>query len=80
LGSDKMEVSKFNIYPNPATNFITIDSEIKVDKYQIFSINGQKLMEGSETNKINISGLNSGMYFIKFEIDYKSYVSKIIKK
>lgn len=80
LGIDKLEVSKFNIYPNPVTNFINIDSEIKVDKYQIFSINGQKLMEGFEINEINISGLNSGFYFIKFEIDNKSYVSKIIKK
>lgn len=80
LGIDKLEVSKFNIYPNPAINFINIDSEIKVEKYQIFSISGQKLMEGFEINKINISELNSGLYFIKFEIDNKSYVSKIIKK
>ncbi|TCN60011.1 right-handed parallel beta-helix repeat-containing protein [Flavobacterium circumlabens] len=80
LGIDEMEISKFSIYPNPATNFITIDSEIPVEKYQIFNGSGQKLMEGSERNKINISELGAGMYFIKFQIENKNYVSKIIKR
>ncbi|TEB41527.1 T9SS C-terminal target domain-containing protein, partial [Flavobacterium circumlabens] len=80
LGIDKMEISKFSIYPNPATNFITIDTEIPVEKYQIFTISGQKLMEGADKNKINIAELNPGMYFIKFQIENKSYVSKIIKR
>lgn len=76
--ADKIEISKFNIYPNPATNFINIDTEITVDNYQIFSINGQNLWKVK--NKINISELNSGIYFIKFEIENKNYVSKIIKR
>jgi hypothetical protein len=77
---DKTETSKFNIYPNPATNFINIDSDITVDKYEMFSINGQKVLEGFGKNKINISELNSGIYFIKFEMDNKSYTFKIIKR
>jgi hypothetical protein len=77
---DQIEVSTFSVYPNPATNFINIDSEMKVDKYEIFTIIGQKVMEGFDKNKINISELPSGMYFIKFEIESKSFVSKIIKK
>ena len=80
LGIDEMEISKFSIYPNPATNFITIDSEIPVGKYQIFNGSGQKLMEGSERNKINISELSAGIYFIKFQIENKNYVSKLIKR
>lgn len=77
---DKIEIATFNVYPNPATNFIYIDSEMKVDKYEIFNISGQKVIEGFDKNKINISELTSGMYFIKFEIEGKSYGSKIIKK
>ncbi len=59
---------KVNIYPNPASNFITIQT-LKKEKLlvEIYSSLGEKVMSnkivGSETLPIN--NLSSGIYFIK---------------
>ena len=68
-----------NIYPNPAQNFISINSQI--EKIEIFKINGLKVSEVvSPRNKINISHLFKGIYMIKF-IDNNGVISfnKLIK-
>ena len=78
LGVAENKKNGFNIYPNPTSNFITIDTELPIKKCEILSLNGQKILENS-SNKIDLSALNSGMYIIKIEIDNKIYFNKIIK-
>jgi Secretion system C-terminal sorting domain/Right handed beta helix region len=78
LGIVENEINTFKIYPNPTSNFITIDSEFPINKIEVFNINGQKVSENAK-NKIDLSELNSGIYLIKFEIDGKNYFKKIIK-
>ncbi len=80
LGIEKKEINSFSIYPNPTSNFININSEIPVNKIEIFNINGQKLMEEFDNKTIEVTELKSGLYFIKFEIENKKYIKKVIKK
>jgi Secretion system C-terminal sorting domain/Right handed beta helix region len=70
----------FKLYPNPATDFVSIVSEKPVGNYQISNTIGQKIMVNSYKDKIDISSLKSGLYFINFEIDNTLYTQKIIKK
>ncbi len=79
LGLEEKTITSFTIYPNPTSNFVTINSELPVDNYTIFSNNGQKLLEG-KNNTIDLTSLPSGLYLIQFEIDSKNYVGKIIKE
>jgi len=77
-----------NAYPNPANNYYTIDISGDYDNiifYEIYSITGSLLQSGNinnnSTNKLNISDLNSGIYFIKlFDEDNIIYNNKLIKK
>lgn len=72
-----------NLYPNPANEFITIETD-KPDEniYMIANINGQMVISGKikkKTFKIDISELKSGTYFIKLDKeDGKSETSKFI--
>ena len=64
--SDKLE---FSLYPNPASNFITIETDnnyFNQYRYVIFDIYGHTYSnkEFSEST-IDISGLSSGIYFIR---------------
>lgn len=68
----------FTIYPNPTSDFITIDTQFPVQKIEIYNLNGQKLIENF-TNRINTSALKAGLYLMKFEIENKIYFRKIIK-
>lgn len=55
-------------YPNPASNFITISGLTNKQEYLIYSILGTKISNGivSNNEKIEISNLSNGLYFLKF--------------
>lgn len=54
------------LYPNPATNHITLDCDLK--KLEILDIKGSKIFAGEELRKgssIDITGYESGIYLVK---------------
>ncbi|WP_298537125.1 T9SS type A sorting domain-containing protein [uncultured Algibacter sp.] len=66
------------IYPNPAQNFIHIDSREPIKEVKIYSINGS-LIKNTINSRINISNLPSGLYFIDVLINTKIVRKKFIK-
>ncbi len=70
-----------DIYPNPALNKININSNGATYQMSIFDVSGSIVMNivlNGKTNTIDISTLNSGIYFIQF-IDTKT-ANRITKK
>jgi hypothetical protein len=70
-----------NVYPNPTNGLINLNFTNNVS-FDIFSING-KLINGYTNfrdNRLDLSYLQNGVYFIQFHIDDKIIVKKIIKK
>ncbi len=71
--------NKFEIFPNPSTDLLTIKSNIKKElNFEIFSSFGRIVMTGNLNNNdvINLSKLEPQVYILK--IDGNSY--KLIKK
>jgi hypothetical protein len=63
--SDKISIT---LYPNPAQNFISIDTEFKSNKISIANTQGQEvLMLKGQPTKIDVSSLHRGQYFIRLE-------------
>lgn len=56
----------FSIMPNPALDIIYLDIDNGV-YYQIFDINGKLLIADKYYNQIEVSELNSGIYFLSVE-------------
>ena len=70
----------FSVYPTPTKNILNIKSKTEITKIEIYSKLGQKIKEIME-NKINISNLTQGLYFVKVEdINGNFGVKKIMKK
>ncbi len=73
----------FSVYPNPSTDFLTIDLGIINGKQQIqiFNSTGEliKQDELSESSQINISDLASGIYFIQLK-NQSRQIRKFIKQ
>jgi len=76
-------ISELKIYPNPATDFISIESNIaNITSVEIFNILGKRVhsQNGLINNEINISALSNGMYLLKITSDGRSITRKIIKE
>lgn len=69
------------VYPNPATDFITIKNTgtEKISKVSIFAMTGELVLSGTET-KIDVRNLSAGNYMIEIISDKNKYVNKFIKK
>ena len=76
--------SSIKIHPNPFTEFIIIDGACSDCEIQILNSTGRLLQEftnNSSPIKINLKGLNSGLYFIvlKDEVNQNLSVHKVVK-
>lgn len=69
----------FKIFPNPSSEFINIEEGYT--QLQIIDVQGKivKTAKNSQ-NKINISDLSDGVYFIKLTAKNKDEIQRIIKK
>lgn len=77
LSVDNDPQSTILIYPNPATNFITIKSFIENDRILVVDSKGVALKEFTNLNIIPISDLSEGFYFIRIENSKGNFFQKI---
>lgn len=72
---------EFNVYPNPTSEEISISSELKFDKIQLFDMQGNCVYNAEfQGEPISIEQLKSGLYLIAMSNASATYWSKIIKK
>ena len=61
----KLENNYLNIYPNPVSGFISVNSPQKsIGKIELYSIDGKILLITSQLNKIDISIFPAGFYML----------------
>ncbi len=82
-GVSDYKSAKMNIWPNPVVDVLNISMK-SLKSVQIYNISGQLVFQvnkQNETASINISKLNSGIYFVKANNEAGlSVTNKIIKK
>jgi hypothetical protein len=75
-----------SVYPNPATDFVTISNsaDVSINSIEIYDMNGRlvnQLKVGSTSDQtINVSELSTGMYLINITSDQATVVKRLIKK
>ncbi len=79
LGTSSVTKKKFGIYPNPASDFIQIETDEKLKEVNIYSATGQKV-KTSQLAKVNIQALQTGVYFVEIKTNSGSVIYKIVKK
>jgi len=70
-------------YPNPADSFLNVAYSDVISSVEIYSLLGQKLVAiktDSSTVKMNLEGLNSGMYLLKITSGNTAETVRIVKK
>jgi len=79
LGVNEMTQSAIRIFPNPTTGELTITNyELQITDVEIYDIYGRKF-NPSVPQSLNISHLQSGIYFIRITIETGIVTKKVIK-
>jgi predicted esterase len=68
------------VFPNPATNQVFIDTDLINYEVQVINLNGQVLFSDKNISKIDISEFSEGVYFIRIKNDDKVETIKLIIK
>lgn len=71
------------VYPNPTSDYIYIEGLKTPTTYEVYNSMGQKATQGSldsSKNRIQLTYLSQGIYYIKINTEQGSIVHKVIKK
>ena len=73
--------SNFSIYPNPASDLISIHTNKLIDKVELYSVIGQLVLaEENTTKRIYTQKVKPGLYLMKIYSDDKITTKKILIK
>lgn len=81
LGVQNNPFANIKVYPNPVSDFLYFDSQDKIKDVKIFDSSGRfiKILH-LLNNRIDVTSLTNGIYYVQAEMNNKSKRFKIIKK
>ena len=70
-----------NIYPNPVSDFMNVGIDIEIDNIQIMNVDGKVIrsLNSNINQRIDLSGLSEGSYYLKVEVEDRWVVWSFIK-
>ena len=85
VNTNELETSSINIYPNPFSDLITIDSKEEIQSIELYNVNHQKVITkqftiGTRNYTISTEYLQSGFYILAVKSNGKTNYNKIIKE
>ena len=69
LDNNSFDISEIKISPNPVIDQLTVQANTTIAHYKLYSLTGQILKENvvsSKTFNVDMSSLNTGVYFMEF--------------
>jgi aminopeptidase N len=84
INMSKVPDAKIKIYPNPFTDYVNLDTKIKLDYIRITDISGKTVFLSKKTNaktKLYLENFKKSLYFIiLYDINGNNYTYKLIKQ
>ena len=78
---ENLDVNDIIIFPNPTSSFLAIKSNNLISPISIYDISGKLVLQNMGNSKeiiLDISNLNSGLYFIKSNSQNSSLIRRFI--
>lgn len=84
LGVNDVTIETFKAFPNPVIDILTIEGNKPIDSVEIVNQLGQSVLKvdlnSMFNNQINLSKLNTGIYFVKVKSASKTEILQVIKQ
>src|SRR5690554_528700 len=86
LNAENFLAQKFNVFPNPVTDIVTItnNENIGIEQIEVLDINGKtiKSLNYNKENEVqlNLGDFASGMYLLHIKTNEGTAVKKVVKK
>ena len=80
MGLNDNFITNFRLYPNPANDLITLETQLDNFKVEIFDLLGKKLFESYNLKIIDVANYGKGTYLLKVSSGYNSNSKLFIKK
>jgi PKD repeat protein len=84
LNTKTVNTSQLKLFPNPVQDelTLTLQNNAPLSAYEIYDISGKKVMTSTlnPSNRIQVSGLSKGLYFIKVKAAKSELISRFMKK
>ncbi len=82
IGIEENQLNSLKVYPNPTNGLIFINSKTEnIESATVFNILGKKVLQlNGNIQQVDISTLQSGIYFLRITTDSGELVKKIIKE
>ncbi|WP_379968794.1 reprolysin-like metallopeptidase [Epilithonimonas sp. UC225_85] len=79
LAVSDVKKNNISVYPNPAVDVINISNVSSKTKFEIYSVGGQLVNQGTTDGKVNVSKLTKGVYILSIESNGEKSQTKFIK-
>lgn len=67
-----------SLYPQPVNGGEFTITGVEVRNVEVFSVVGRKMTTSLNNNKVDVSGLNSGIYFVRMDTNEGNFVKQIL--
>ncbi len=81
LGIEELQQIDVKVFPNPALDHFMIESDEQIRLVSLHSLDGKKLVSAENTGlnyKMDVSGLNTGLYILKIQNDKGTGIFKVL--
>ncbi|MGJ8592280.1 MAG: aryl-sulfate sulfotransferase [Aquaticitalea sp.] len=80
LGVEETNLSDLKIYPNPTTNNVFVESNFRIEKIEVYNTLGSLVEIVSNSNKVDLNSMDSGIYFMTLHYNNAHVTKRIIKQ
>jgi len=82
-GVKQVNKLQLRVYPNPVTDFITIDGAVTIDNVAMYDITGKQIFTAAAATpivKVYMDNYSAGTYIVKVTADGKTQSMSVVKK
>lgn len=83
LSTDDFNALSFNVYPNPTTGVINVETTEQLSAYTIYDATGRMVRQSmfDSSNQINLENASNGVYFIRIvTVEGNAGTVKVVKR
>ena len=84
LSATDYSINSIKLYPNPTKGLVIIDNDLETElQISVYDIKGRLLLNkklGLDTNSVDLSNFNNGVYLLKMKSEFGEISKRVIKK